>query len=92
MKASSPDISTTAAPQPQAKPRLLTRVWRLYYEGFRDMTSLGRSLWVLIILKVVILFFIFKLIFFPDLLKRDYDNDNDRAEAVRSSLLDDRRR
>lgn len=46
----------------------------------------GRSLWVLIIVKLVIIFGILKLFFFPDLLSRDYDTDEQRAEAVRTYL------
>lgn len=69
---------------------LMGRVVDLYVDGFRNMT-VGRTLWVLIILKIILLVFIFKLIFFPDLLQRDYDTDADRAQAVRSSLTDDRR-
>lgn len=61
----------------------------LYVDGFRNMT-VGRTLWVLIILKVALLLLVFKLIFFPDLLQRDYDSDQDRAQAVRSSLTHDR--
>lgn len=57
-----------------------------YIQGFRNMT-VGRTLWVMIIIKVVILFAVFKLLFFPDLLKRDYDSDDARAQAVRTSLV-----
>ena len=59
---------------------------RSYADGFRSMT-VGKKLWLLILIKLFIIFFIFKLFFFPDILKRDYDNDTARAEAVRSSLL-----
>ncbi len=65
------------------------RVANLYIDGFRSMT-VGRSLWVLIILKLLLLFAVFKLFFFPDLLQRDYDNDADRAQAVRNSLTHER--
>ncbi|MDE6197149.1 MAG: DUF4492 domain-containing protein [Muribaculaceae bacterium] len=64
---------------------LLRRVADLYVDGFRSMT-VGRSLWLLIIIKVVIFFAILKLFFFPDVLSVSYDNDSDRADAVRSSL------
>ena len=57
-----------------------------YIQGFRNMT-VGRTLWVMIIIKVVILFAVFKLLFFPDLLKRDYDSDDARAQAVRTSRV-----
>lgn len=62
------------------------KVARFYIDGFKSMT-VGKKLWLLILIKVFILFFVFKLFFFPDILSRDYDNDADRADAVRSSLL-----
>ncbi|MCM1402037.1 MAG: DUF4492 domain-containing protein [Bacteroides sp.] len=68
---------------------LLFRVWRFYADGFRQMT-VGRYLWALIIVKLVILFFVFKLFFFPDRLARDYDTDAERAQAVRHSLTEPR--
>lgn len=68
------------------RPSLPVRIYRFYADGFRSMT-IGRKLWALIIIKLFILFFIFRLFFFPNLLKRDYDNDRDRAAAVRCSLL-----
>lgn len=69
---------------------LMGRVADLYIDGFRNMT-VGRTLWVLIILKIILLVFVFKLIFFPDMLQRDYDTNADRAQAVRSSLTDETR-
>ena len=38
-------------------------VWELYYDGFRNMT-IGRTLWGLIILKVIILFAVLRVFFF----------------------------
>lgn len=61
------------------------RIFGLYADGFRSMT-LGRKLWLLIIIKLVIIFLIVKIFFFPDRLSGDYDNDADRARAVRSAL------
>ena len=52
-------------------------------------TFLGRavSMYVVIILvKLAILFLVFRLFFFPDLLQENYDNDADRADAVRRAL------
>ncbi len=61
------------------------RVWRFYAEGFRSMT-VGRKLWVLIIFKLVVLFLVLKLFFFPDVLQSRYDSDEQRAQAVRQAL------
>lgn len=65
---------------------LITRVFRFYRDGFRQMT-VGRQLWLMILIKVAILLFVFKLLFFPDLLNRDYDTDAERSQAVRTSLV-----
>lgn len=62
------------------------RVWRFYYDGFRNLSPLGRRLWLLILIKLFIFFVVLKLFFFPNLLSRDYDNDADRAQAVRTHL------
>lgn len=73
------------------KGNVLNKVWHFYADGFRNMGPLGRKLWLLILVKIVVLFVVFKMFFFPDLLERDYDDDSQRADAVRSSLLDERR-
>lgn len=69
-------------------PRTLpARIVRFYIDGFRSMT-VGRKLWALIIIKLIFIFLIMKLFFFPDILSRDYDTDADRANAVREALID----
>lgn len=68
-------------------PRPVGRVVRFYVEGFSEMT-VGKKLWAVILVKLFIMFFIFKLFLFPDILSRDYDNDMDRAQAVRTNLTD----
>ena len=61
-------------------------VWSLYYDGFRQMT-VGKTLWLIIILKVFIFFVVMKLLFFPNILSRDFDSDEQRAEHVRTTLI-----
>ena len=56
-----------------------------YRDGFRQMT-IGRTLWAIILIKLFILFFVLKLFFFPNLLEKNFDTDEDRAEAVRTNL------
>ena len=34
----------------------LRKIWLFYYEGFRDMSSLGRTLWIVVLLKLFIMF------------------------------------
>lgn len=61
------------------------RIFQFYADGFRSMT-IGRKLWAIIIIKLIIIFGILKLFFFPDLLHSKYDTDARRAEAVRNEL------
>lgn len=85
------DLSPTIAasmknPDPQAaKQSLPYRIWHLYYDGFKSMT-VGKQLWAIIIAKAIVFFLILKLFFFPNVLKESYDNDADRANAVRQHL------
>ncbi|MBQ1633299.1 MAG: DUF4492 domain-containing protein [Bacteroidaceae bacterium] len=42
---------------------ILNAIFRFYVEGFRRMT-LGRTLWVLVLLKLFVIFVILRLFFF----------------------------
>ncbi len=57
----------------------------MYREGFKAMT-VGKTLWALVIVKLIVLFLVVKLFFFPNILNRDYDTDAERAQAVRENL------
>lgn len=52
-----------------SKHSFLYRVFDLYYDGFRHM-QLGRTLWTIILIKLIILFAILKIFFFPDFLNQ----------------------
>ncbi len=43
-------------------------IFRFYRDGFRQMT-LGRTLWAIILLKLVVIFVVLKGFFFPDFLR-----------------------
>ena len=72
-------------PSAQSPRGFFRRVADLYVGGFREMT-VGRKLWAIILVKLAIMFLVFKVFFFPDKLAEEYDNDADRARAVRTSL------
>ena len=44
---------------------VLKQVFRFYVDGFRSMT-VGRTLWVIILIKLFIMFAVLKLFFFRD--------------------------
>lgn len=51
------------------------RVFDLYYDGFRQM-RLGKTLWAIILIKLLIIFVILKVFFFPNFLKEHAQGDN----------------
>ena len=59
---------------------ILYKVYRFYVDGFRSMT-VGRVLWTVILIKLVVIFLVLKLFFFPDVLKQKAA-DGDRAGYV----------
>ena len=63
----------------------LNKILSMYVDGFRSMT-VGRKLWLLIAIKLIIFFAVLKLFFFPDILQSKYSTDDQRAEAVRQAL------
>lgn len=72
----------------ETKLSLPRRIWDLYYDGFRNMT-VGKSLWILILVKLFIFFVVIKWIFFPNILQKNYSTDEERADAVRKELTKD---
>jgi hypothetical protein len=61
------------------------KVFYLYYDGFRSMT-IGKKLWMIIIIKLFIMFAILKLFFFPDFLGTHFKTDKERSDYVIDKL------
>lgn len=66
---------------------MLRRIFDFYYEGFTSMSSWGRQVWLIILIKLFIMFAVLKLFFFQDFLKAKYDNDEQRSEYVIDQLI-----
>lgn len=62
------------------------RVFRFYYDGFRNMPLWGRRVWIILIIKLFLIFIVIKFLFFPDFLKRNYDSDRQRSEYIIEQL------
>ena len=61
------------------------RIFRFYYEGFKSMTW-GRQLWIIIFIKLFIMFAILKVFFFPNFLKTNFKTDKERSDYVIKEL------
>ena len=67
------------------KQGLLLNIFRFYYDGFKSMT-LGKTLWVVILIKLAIIFFVLKLFFFPNYIDSKSKN-KDKADFVSEEIL-----
>jgi hypothetical protein len=67
------------------QPSTFQRIYRFYIDGFRRMT-VGRTLWKVIIIKLIIMFGVLKLFFFPDFLGTRFTTDEQRADHVLNEL------
>lgn len=61
------------------------RIYHFYLEGFREM-DLGKTLWLVILVKLFIMFFILKLFFFPNYLGK-FGNDSEKENHVSNELI-----
>jgi len=59
----------------------MQKILQFYMNGFKRMTW-GRTLWVIILIKLFIIFFVLKLFFFPNYLKKNFRNDQERSSHV----------
>jgi hypothetical protein len=60
-------------------------IFNFYYEGFKNLTSTSRKLWLLIFIKTALIMTVLVL-FFPDILWQ-YDTDQEKSDVVSNSLL-----
>ncbi|MCL2790201.1 MAG: DUF4492 domain-containing protein [Desulfobulbus sp.] len=71
--------------QSLSRPWLATQIYRLYRDGFRQMT-VGRTLWKIILIKLFIMFAVLKPFFFPNFLATQFATDAQRANYVIEQL------
>jgi len=68
------------------KSGFLYRAFDLYYDGFRSMT-LGRTLWLIILIKLLIIFVVLKLFFFPNHI-RQHAGEGEEPDYVAGEVLE----
>lgn len=66
--------------------KAIIAIWNFYLEGFKNMTW-GRTLWFLIILKIVILFLVLRVFFFKPVMSGK--TDEQKSEYVGTQLIRD---
>lgn len=61
------------------------KIFRFYRDGFKKMT-VGKTLWKIIFIKLIIMFSILKVFFFPNFLQTNFSTDQQRADHVIDQL------
>lgn len=64
------------------------QVWRFYIEGFKNLPRWGKQVWLVILIKLFVLFVILKIFFFPNFLRTNFRNDTERSTHVLEKLTD----
>jgi hypothetical protein len=57
------------------------KIYSFYRDGFRNMT-VGKTLWKIIFIKLLVMFAVLKLFFFPNYLKQNFETDAQRGAHV----------
>ena len=68
------------------KENFIKRIIRFYVDGFKNMT-IGKTLWAIIIIKLLVIFLVLKLFFFPNYIK-EHAREGQEAEFIMKEILD----
>ena len=74
-------------PQKQNILPMFKRIYNFYYQGFRNMSIHSRKLWIIILVKLFIMFAILKIFFFPDFLNSKFETDKEKSDYVIEQLI-----
>jgi len=61
-------------------------IYQFFYDGFTSMT-VGKTLWLIIIIKLFIMFVVLRIFFFPNYLNSKFSDDRSKGEYVGQELL-----
>lgn len=69
---------------------MLKRILLFYITSYKNLTKDGKKLALIVMIKLIILFGIFKIFFFQDFLNSRYDNDKQKSEHVIQQLINNK--
>ena len=64
---------------------IINQIISFFVEGFSGMT-VGKKLWIIILVKLFIIFTIFKIFFFQDFLNNKFKSEQDKSAYVIEEL------
>lgn len=63
------------------------KLYLFFRDGFKSMT-IGRTLWLIVLIKLFIIFAILRVFFFPNFLNSKFHSDRQKTEYVTRELID----
>jgi len=66
----------------------IKKIGKFYLHGFMNMSNWGKQVWIIILIKLFIMFAILKIFFFPDFLKTNFQTDQERSDYVLEILTE----
>jgi len=67
----------------------ITKIFNFYLDGFKNLKPYSKRLWLIIFIKIFIIFAILKLFFFPDILHTKYKTDSERIKHIENQIIKD---
>lgn len=64
----------------------LKKIIQFYKDGFTHMPLWARQAWLIILIKLFVMFVVLKIFFFPNFLKTNFKNDTERSNHVLENL------
>jgi len=65
----------------------IKKIFSFYYQGFKNMPIWGKRLWLIILIKLFIMFAVLKIFFFPDFLNTRFNTEEDKSDYVKEQLI-----
>jgi Na+/H+ antiporter NhaD/arsenite permease-like protein len=66
---------------------MFKKIYHFYREGFHNMSKTSKTLWIIVLVKLFIMFVVLKIFFFPNFLNSKFDTKEEKAEYVREQLI-----
>lgn len=66
--------------------KTIKNIAQFYFQGFKEMPSWGRKLWLIILIKLFIMFAILKIFFFSNFLNTKFDTQEEKGDYVIEQL------
>jgi len=66
--------------------KLLKNIYYFYVDGFKNQSKLSRKLWLIILIKLFIMFAILKLFFFPNFLNTKFSSDEKKSNYIINTI------